>query len=454
MGNIISKIFGKNKTSGIPDYAISLINKMPVSAYQNLGQTVEKALMMSDLVYTIVNKKAQIGSKAPFGVYKIKSNKAYKAYKELLQDKRCTVKRLLEVKEYAITAINHDLTDLYDNPNTEMSSNEYTEALLTMLNTTGNSFEHVRYSPNTRKIIELGWLPPNYVEIITDGLFPLGVAGYQMQIGRLLKFEPNEVIHSKYFNPLWSVTGSHLYGMSPIQTGWSLINSDIEGLSASAEQRRNRGARKIIAIENDKVRNYAEGKEIMDKLSNAFNDRYNEDYKDKLAPLWGDAKMLDVGLTAKDMQILETSQMTFDRLCNLFKVPVGWFNSNKESKYSNLEQYNKQAILNGVIPDLIKLKDARNNWARRNKVIKDSEVIDFDMTVFTELDIDRATMWEWLKDAPLTANEKRVYLGEQPINIEGMNNILVSGNSIPIEMAGKVNIKSESNEQGKNKEGN
>ena len=212
--------------------------------------------------------------------------------------------------------------------------------------------------------------------------------------------------------------------------------------------KKNRGAKKIASIQNDKINDYAEGLEMMTALKDEFNKR-NADFKDKVMPIWGDVKVSDVGLNAADLAALQASQMTFDRLCNVFSVPVEWFNTDKQSKYDNLSQFNKQAILNGVLPDMNRLRDSRNNWARSNKIIKPNEIIDYDVSVFSELEVDKKAMWDWLKDAPFTENEKRVFLGESALSEGAMDQVLVNRNKISINHVNEaINQRADSGNKG------
>ena len=432
---------------------MSMLNSRGTPKFIGLDSAVKDGFLKSDLVYSIIKKKAATGARAPFNVYSIRSLKAYKDYHEYLTQKDINLKELENLKQNAIEPKKHYLNDKFLNPNDELSGTEYTEALLTYLNLTGNTFEQAIRKSKRGEILELHPMPPQYVRVKTDGKYPVKATGYTLQFDHEMPFEKEEVIHTKYFNPLFNQNGSHLLGISPIQVAWDLITADDEGYKAMAEQRMNRGARKIIAIENDKIRDYGEGKQMMQGLTDVFNNRAHVDFKDKLMPIWGKASMLDVGLTAKDMEILQSGQVTFDRLSNIFMVPVEWFNSDKQSKYNNLEQYNKQAILTGVIPDLNKIRDSRNRWARKYGVISSGEAIEADYTVFTELEIDKKTVWEWVKEAPFTPNEKRVFLGENASKGEGMDTVFINKNMIPVDMAGKVNILNSTNDDNTNSEG-
>lgn len=408
---------------------------MPIASYNKAIQAITDAYMQSDIVYSIVSKKAQAGARAPFGVYKMKSNKAVKVYKEYQQQKNINLNKLMELKNEAIEPISHPLNEKYANPNPDMSASELTEILLTYLNLTGNTYEYAMRQNGTKYIVGMYAMPAHLMEIKGNGRFPMGVSGYQLNMGVIQSFDRSEIVHTKYANPNWTIDGQELYGLSPIATGWNLIKGDNEGWDALQQMKENRGPRVLAGVESDAIKDYAQAKPVMDALKLEFNERVKEN-RDSFSAIFGKLSVHKVGISAEDMEILATSQLTFDRICNLFKVPVEWFNSDKQSKYNNLEQFNKQAIINGVLPDLMRLRDSRNRWARQNQFIKDSEIIDYDPQVFTELEVDRETLWKWLKDCYLyTGDEKRVMLGDSATMEPEMQEKYISKNLITLKQA-------------------
>lgn len=429
-----SEVTKAANSSLMTSYA-TVLNGLPIMSYENGLRAIKDAYMLSDIVYSIVSKKAQAGARAPFGVYRMKSNKAVKAYKDYynrdLND--FNFKEFLKLKAEAIEPINHQLTEKYNNPNPDMSSSELTELLLTFLDLTGNSYEYDMKQEGRKDIVGIWVMPSQSMEIISNGQFPIGVGGFQLQDGFLRKFDRSEIVHTKYANPNWSPDGRHLYGLSPISVGWNLIKGSNEGWDALQQMKENRGPRVLAGIESDAIKDYAQAKNVMDSLKSDFNERIREN-RDSFSAVFGKLSVEKVGITAQDMEILATEQLTFDRICNLFKVPVEWFNTDKQSKYNNLEQFNKQAIINGVLPNLIRLRDSRNRWARQNQIIKDSEMIDFDPSVFTELEVDKKTMWEWLKDCELyTGDEKLTFMGDTPTGAPEMQERLVNRNKVTLK---------------------
>lgn len=410
-------------------------NALPIVPFDNLGQAIYKGYCQSDILYSVVNKKAKTGSRSLCGVYRIKSISAKQKYDEYRQRKDIRLDKLLELKEAAIEPKKHYLNDVFANPNDEQSGAEYEESLLTFLNVTGNCFEYAVM--NGKEVLRLHSLPAHLVDIIPDKEWPIGASAYKMKGVSLKEFKLEEIIHAKYNNPRWTIDGKHLYGMSPLEVLWNLLQGDDEGFSAIAEQMKSRGPRKLVGIDNDKITDQEKGIKMMAALREEFKDR-SKDFRDKVMPLWGKISVEDIGISAKDMDVTGRSQLTFERVCNALSVPVEWFSTNVQSKYDNMEIFTKQALINGVFPDKNKIIGSRNRWARKYEIITPAEVIDFDETVYSELEVDRAKMMQWLKDSPYSLDEQRQFLGDQPTNAPGMTEVLAPRNKVPISKLGDL----------------
>jgi hypothetical protein len=92
------------------------------------------------------------------------------------------------------------------------------------------------------------------------------------------------------------------------------------------------------------------------------------------------------------------------------------------------------------LPDLNKLRDARNRKYRELKILGQGQLIDYDISVFSELNVDRGTMWEYLKDMPLKEADKLKEMGfDNYDDIPELNQALVNRNRIPIQNINEIN---------------
>lgn len=387
-------------------------------------------------LYSIVRKIAKTCSYAPWGAYKIRDEQSFKQYKALSSQHQTTtsLKNLQIIKRKALEPVNDTrLNDLISNPNPLMSGSEYTEGLFTYKLLTGNAYEYaVRPDAgnNAGKPLELWLLPPQYTEIKVTDTFPVRPVGYVLTEGGPIDFGLEEVNHIKYFNPNYSYIGQHLYGFSPLQAAWIANQQDNDAREAAIEILQNRGVRKLITSE---IITPTNAKEQAGRLKERWRQEMIEN-KGGIVLMPGKGQVLDVGLGIEDLKILDISNYTQDDLCNAYGVWSGLFNSGANQKYDNVDQFRKDFIINTVLPELNSLRDGRNMKLNTAWGYKGSGVVlDYDSTVYVELQADMKELAEWLKLADwFTPNEKRVYMNENESDIPEMNMIYMDSNKAPI----------------------
>lgn len=389
-------------------------------------------------VYSIIRKIAKACACAPWGVYKVVDDQAYKRYKALPAS-NMEHRHMARVK--ALQPVQgHRLNDLYANPNPLQSGSEYTEALITYKLITGDAYEWANMLDGGRNGGTPGefWpLPSHLMRISTNGAFPLNVAQYTLFDGQPRQFTPEEVLHSKYFNPNYSYTGMHLYGFSPLQAAWLNMQEDNDARDAAIEILQNRGPRKLIAVDSPAMTNPVQAKEQAGRLKERWREEMIEG-RGGIVLVPGSGQAIDVGLSINDMKILEISNYTLDDLCNVYGLWSGLLNNQGGQKYDNVVQYRKDFITNVVLYELNALRDARNyklrtDWGYRGAGI----VLDYDPTVYQELQEDMAKLADWLNTAWwFTPNKKLVYMNEAPVNDPVMDRVYIPSTFVPIEEVG------------------
>lgn len=405
--------------------------------------SIKEGWNKSATVYAIVRKIAKTCAYAPWQAYKIVDDQAYKKYKSLASQTQTnkSIGQLQIAKVKALEPIQDNrLNDLYSNPNPLQSGSEYIEALITYKLLTGDSYEWANMldlGRNSGTPGELWPLPSHLMQIIHNGSFPLGIKAYILADGNQRQFTPEEVLHTKYFNPNYSFLGTHLYGFSPLQASWLTVQEDNDAKQAGIEILQSRGPRKIITVETDAIRTAEQAAEQAGRLQKRWREQMIEN-KGGLVLMPGKGGSIDVGLGINDLKILEISNYTQDDLCNVYGVWSGLFNSQSNQKYDNVNQFRKDFIINTVLPELNQLRDARNyklrtDWGYKNAGI----VLDYDPTVYAELQEDFKELATWLKMTDwFTPNEKRAYMNEPPIDNPAMDRVYIPTNYAPIDEIG------------------
>lgn len=414
----------------------------------NKSNYIEKGWNKSATVYSIVRKIAKTCSYAPWGAYKIVDEQSFKRYKAMSAQHQTAsgIKATMMIRQKALEPVNDRLlNDLMDHPNPTMSGSEYIEGLFTYKLLTGDAYEWgVKLdSGNDRgKPQQLWLLPSQYVDIETSiGGYPQLPVGYVLNEGQPKHFDPEEILHIKYFNPNYSSIGNHLYGFSPLQAAWLSIQEDNSAKDAAIEMLQNRGPRGVLSMEGWTAKEMTAqmAKEQAGLLKERFRQELIEG-KGGIVTVAGKASYVSIGLNIADLKILEISDYTMRDICNVYGVWEGLFNSNSDSTNGQfkVEQFKKDFILNTVLTELNSLKSSRNHKLQTDWGYKGSGIVlDYDPTVYMELQDDLKEMAEWLERAWwYTGNEKRVYMNDNESDNPMMNEILVPQNLIPLSDLG------------------
>lgn len=409
-------------------------------------------------VYSVINAITRVAAQPQWGVYNIKDRRKYDQYQAVQKQAYSEEQqfKLMKLKEDSLEPNDyHQLNRVLQHPNDQQSGSEYMENLLGMKLLTGDSYEFANAASGSGQIAELWVLPSQHVTIQTNepGSRIMEELGYLVQLGStLVKYEPEEVCHSKYWNPAHNGAGSHLYGFSPLDAAWLSNMQDMQAREAAVEILKNRGARGVFTFTNDQIQEYAQFQETKGELLERWS-QYGKEYKDKIIPLFGEGRWHDIGLNAKDMAIIELCKMNKDDICNAYGISSILLNNHEASTDNNYQHARKARITDVVLPLLGTIRDARNRKLRNGdwNPKRENITVDFDQTIFTELESDKKSIADWMdKAACFTDNEKRIQLGYEPISAPYSDDIWKRTNVVPISLVDKDTITRNSNrdEQG------
>lgn len=413
-------------------------------------ELIDKGYTRNSTVYSVVSLIAQTAAQAPWAIYRVKSTRAMNRLKSL-QQQPYSIKRDLEIaiaKEDALEKFDsHYLNDVLLNPNEQQGQAEYMENLIGYKLITGDSYEYVEFQGEKSKAINSMWVAPSHrMKILTNdyGTFPMRELGYKLEVGsHELTYEPNQISHSKYWNPNFYGDGSHLYGFSPLEAAWLSTMQDNNAKEAAIEQLQNRGVRGIFTVESDKITEYGQFSQVKADLHNEWQQN-SKNYKDKIMPLFGRGQWHNVGLSIKDLAIIELSQMNANDIYNVYHVPSILFNNADRATYENQSEARKRLITDCVLPQLGMIRAARNrklipygDWNDSGERL----VCDFDSTIYTELFDD---VWEMAKDmravGAYTDNEIRIATNYE--RLEGVpmaDEVWKKTNDIPLSLIKQEN---------------
>lgn len=313
-------------------------------------------------VYSIINYISTLAANVDWILFEVKDEKALKQLKSYdpISDKAL----LLQAK--ALEPItSHSALDTWNNPNQMQTRSEFVYNWCGWKLNTGNSFINgvkPLFGNNKTVFKELHLLPVQFTEIL-PGDFRHPVSGYQLNIGgiRPIKFEEENVNHSKYFNPDF-VDGQALWGQSPLKAAFRNLSSSNEADVARMRAFQNQGAVGMIssATSDDDMRmSSAELKDLSDTYQNKFGgaDNFN-----KVLFTTGMAKWDNMGLSPVDLAIMNSKIHDLRTLCNIYSVNSGRFNDPGNKRFNNDREGKKSDFTDAVMPLLNGLRDELNMW--------------------------------------------------------------------------------------------
>jgi len=408
---------------------------------QNGEQQVKEGYSANDIVYSIIRLITDKVKQAPWHEYRIVDEAAYKRYTAALKSKDVNIsgKQLAEMhsKSLELVKTGGRITELLKYPNPTDSWGDIVEAYSAFKLITGNAYVYGKQIPmgvNKGAPLELWVMPSQYMSIIADlNVFPILPTGYQLYLQFLQQFGVNEILHDKYFNPNWNIVGNQLYGLSPLQAAAKVLTRSNEGKQAAVSNYQNGGPKGILFVADDRydpLQSVQEAQDIRKSLARNqgaknVNQIEASGYKVDYVPL---------GLSPVDLDLLNAENMDLRALCNVYGVPSQLLNDSANKSYNNQKEGEKALTMRCALPMLTSIRDQFNR-----KFMKDwgnqKTIIDFDISVYSELQEDKAMQMGWLKDAPIKTGRKLEILGEstEGYSEEQLNSIIIGQGSTTID---------------------
>ncbi len=142
--------------------------------------------------------------------------------------------KLLKLRSKALEEIeNDDIIDIFNKPNPLQNWTEFIELSVTFRLLTGNRYwkgTAPEFGANAGKFQEIYILPSQFTEILAGKGFSEPIGGYRVKFDPNIKFEAEEVSHSKYPNPEYDTFGRNLYGLSPLRPGKKVLVKSNDGV--------------------------------------------------------------------------------------------------------------------------------------------------------------------------------------------------------------------------------
>ena len=324
-------------------------------------------------------------------------------------------------------AIDHPLYHLlHDEPNSEMTSFVWREAMLTHLLLWGNSYCQILRA-GRGNIIGIYPLLPDRMEVDRDDKGKLTYA-YSTTNGQTVKLRPEDVLHI----PGLGFDG--IMGYSPIA-----VERNAVGLSIAAEEFGSKffgnGATPSgILTHPNTVKN---PKALRESWMEAYGGSSNAN---RVAILEEGMTFTRISMPNNEAQFLETRKFQVEEICRIYRVPPHMIGDLEHATFSNIEHQSIDFAVHCIRPWLVRIEQAINR-----SLFTDKEKGRF----YSQFNLDglmRGSYKERMEgyaigrqNGWLNANDIRDLENMNPIpEEEGGNAYLVNGNMIPINLAMQV----------------
>jgi len=417
---------------GQPFASYNMINGTFVGISDNRTNYIIDGYQVNDVIYSVVSIITDKVAMPDWEVYKVIDEKAMRTYQGLMQKKNMTtedIKLAQELKRKALEPVQVDrLSELMKYPNSYETMQDLVSASSGYKLLTGGRAiwaEMLDSGANQGKPYALHVLPYDQLSIIAKtNVFPIVEAGYTMTVEANLNFPKEQVLHDKYQNYQWDVNGSHLYGMSPLRSALRRISRSNDAVRASAAMFQNQGVKGVLYMDDPRVING--GASIMDsaKQVQAIKEKLTRgewvgaDNHGRIGVSGYKLGWQEVGLSPVDLAIIESEKWDLKRFCSVYGVPAQLVGDSETSTYNNVKEAEKALTTRCAMPLLVSFRNHLNrklnsDWGYAGK----GYFVDFDQTVFTELQEDIVEKSTWVnKLMGLSPNEQRNLLGLETID--------------------------------------
>lgn len=407
---------------------------------------------INDTIYSATNLIMDKIRIAPWGVYQVVDEGSLKLMRGLMSKKDLSGDDFKEIKRLRNKSLepyeNDDtLNRLLDYPNEYCTFSDFVaETSLFKMLTGGRMIwaELLDAGANAGKPYSLWSLPYQEVSIIAAKGWPVREVGYKLEAWNLADpVIPKEaVMHDKYFNPNFSVTGDHLYGFSPLKAALKLVTRSNSANKAATANFQNGGPKTVIFIDDERLAGSDVGGTEIQQIKKILQGKEytGADNTNKLAGTSYRIGAVPLGLDNVDLAIIESEKWDLRRFCNVFSgIPSQLLNDPENKSYNNQKEGEKALTTRAALPQLNSFRDNFNrklsdDWGYGGKNI----IIDYDMSVYSELQDDNQAKWQWVRELPVPWGYKLDMMGLDYDDSPEMKEIMIPTGFQPIDGMNEV----------------
>lgn len=415
-----------------------------LTRYDSKAQTyIDKGYNENTDVYSVVSQIARKFASIPGILNEVKEEKSLRQYQKLytksLSPQEYSQKQFLQTKALD----NEEIAEPISKPNWYQSETEYKELWETQMLLTGNAYQwmlRIKDGANAGQPIARFLLPSHLVQIVlkenaTMETLDSPISHYVLTFGSsYIRFEAEDIIHSKFANPNYDLQGSHLYGQSPLRS--ALIDLQIQNVTKdnSAKSMKSGGSYGFIhAKDGQTPLTSTQAGELKDRL---IEMAASEQSLGRIAGASAPLGFTQISVDTDKLMPFDYLKASQKAICNV----LGWsdklLNNDDGAKYDNLNGAWKMSISNRIAPDLKIYEDGLND--RYYPLFKSLGKVHltFDVSELPEMQPDMKSLVEWLtmalKTGAINPREVRCALRYSDIDTPEMNTFFIEQGLVPL----------------------
>ena len=389
----------------------SLTKTAPIWIGDDKTKYIQQAFNVNHLVYSVIMRQADMFSKAKAELWD---------YSKGEEDKE----RIYD----------HAILNLLRKPNPLMNGNQYAKLAYAFKRITGNQYE-LCFKPdagaNEGLAQQLYVLPSQYIDIISGGLFD-PIQGYRNRFNTSVEFAAEDVLHTKYINPDYDTSGTHLYGLSPLKPGSRVVTVSNDQYTAEAKLLQNVGAIGMMGSK-EHTEKYTVDSAGMFKTN--FEDTTTGPSK-RGKTFWPNIPMewQQVAMSAVDLGLNDSKKLTKREICDLLNYPSDLLNDPERNKFDSMREAKRAAWLQ-PISDLDEQYLGYNEFLVQPYAEREKKklVLEYSLTHIPELQADKKEQSEWLNTSWwIDPNRKREIMGEPRIDNPMYDDLWIPSSIFPL----------------------
>lgn len=316
----------------------------------------------------------------------------------------------VDAKGNKVQVADHDILKLINKPNKGQSEYDMAEATESYREMVGEYFIAFNMALGSNKPLEAYALRPDRFTLVPDSTGNLIAYEYNRPDGKIIKFEPFEVMHDKTFNP-----NNDYRGIGTIQAAIrNILIEDSASQYTKSFFENNATPAGIVAVKGSQE-GYTFGDSAHKKLKQKWLDEYKGSSNAGKIAFLREAEVsyqqIGLGLDKIDMKILR--EMTEDSIYKAFGIPTIYVGDFGSMNYASAEVAERVFLKNAIVPRLIKRQQM---WQRVLERFYPNDKLVFSYENIVPEDHTRKL--EIAKNGSiigLTENEKRELVGYEQI---------------------------------------